>query len=249
MISGKRARATGGRVASETPSVSRRKRAVSVSLLRRALGHEARAHRSQGAAAFEGGFGPRRRRVAAEGGRFIGPRDRSQDAREEFRGIVFLAKRPLEHGKGARGRGLGHLALDPAHHDVGPGLAVLVDGVLEAVQPLVYRAQVEVDLGLVLGQLEGFEEGRLGVFEAIQLEGDEAEVVVEGVGLGALRHQLAVDLLRLLELVLLEVDEAEQVQDLGVAGAQEVGLLQLTLRFVQALGVVHLLALVEVGEE
>ena len=78
---------------------------------------------------------------------------------------------------------------------------------------------------------------------------DEAEVVEERVGLGALRGQLAVDLLRLLVLLLLEVDEPQQVQDLLVARPQEVRLLELALRLLEAPLVVEGLALVEVGEE
>ena len=52
---------------------------------------------------------------------------------------------------------------------------------------------------------------------------------MKGVGLGALGDQLAVDLLGLLELLLAVVDETEQVEDPDVAGAKEVGLLELPL--------------------
>ena len=94
------------------------------------------------------------------------------------------------------------LALHALHHEVRAGLAVLVDRVLVALQPLVDRAEVEVDLRVVLGQLERLEERRLRVLEAAELEADQPQVVVEGGGLGALRDQLAVDLLGLVELLL-----------------------------------------------
>jgi hypothetical protein len=102
---------------------------------------------------------------------------------------------------------------------------------------------------VVLGQLQRLEERVLGLFEPVQLEVDEAQVVVQRGDLGALRGQLAVDLLRLLELVLLEVDEAEQVEDVLVARPQQVRLLQLALRFRELALVVERLPPVEVGEE
>ena len=163
----------------------------------------------------------------------------------ELRGVV-LALLPLAGPRRLRGR---HLVLHPAHHQVRSRLAVLVDRVLVAVQPLVDRAQVEVDLGISLGELERLQEGRLRVLQPVQLEVDQAEVVVEDVGVGALRHQLAVDLLRLLQLVLPEVDEAQQVEHPLVARTEQVGLLQLPLRGLVLLGVVEVPALVEVGEE
>ena len=61
--------------------------------------------------------------------------------------------------------------------------------------------------------------------------------------------QLPVDLFRLLVLLLLEVDEPEEVQDLLVARAQEIRLLQLALGVLVVALVVERLALVEVGEE
>src|SRR6202008_8522 len=84
------------------------------------------------------------------------------------------------------------LVLAAPHHDVGAGLAVLEDRVLEAALPLVDRAEVEVDLRVVLGQLERLQDRQLRVLEPVQLQVDEAEVVEERVGLGALRGQLAV---------------------------------------------------------
>ncbi len=143
----------------------------------------------------------------------------------------------------------GELVLDPPHHEVRAGLAVLEDRVLEAAQPLVDRAEVEVDLRVLAVQLERLQERRLRFLEAAELVVDEAEVVEERVGLGALRDELAVDLLRLFVLLLLEVDEPEEVQDLLVARPQEVRLLQLALRVLVAPLVVVPLALVEVGEE
>jgi len=103
--------------------------------------------------------------------------------------------------------------LQALDHEVRPGVPVLVDGVLVAVQLLVDRAEVEVDLGVALGQLQRLPEGRLRLLQPSLLEAHEAQVVVEGVGLRALGDQLAVDLLRLGQLLAPEVDEAEEVQD------------------------------------
>ena len=72
---------------------------------------------------------------------------------------------------------------------------------------------------------------------------------MERVGLGALRDQLAVDLLGLVELLAAEVDEPEQVEHPRVARPQEVGLLELPLGLVEAPGLEELAPLVEVGEE
>ena len=58
---------------------------------------------------------------------------------------------------------------------------------------------------------------------------------MEGVGLGALGHELAVDLFGLLELLLAEVDEPQEIQDLLVPRAQEIGLFELALGLVVAL--------------
>jgi len=106
-----------------------------------------------------------------------------------------------------------------------------------------------VDLGVALGQLQRLPEGRLRLLQPSLLEAHEAQVVVEGVGLRALGDQLAVDLLRLGQLLAPEVDEAEEVQDPRVARAQEVGLLQLPLGLLEPPGLEELPALVEVGEE
>jgi hypothetical protein len=141
------------------------------------------------------------------------------------------------------------ISFDPAHHQVGAGLAVLEDRVLEAPQPLVDRPEIEVDLGVLAVQLERLQESRLRFVEPAELVVDEAEVVEEGVGLRALRHQLPVDLFRLLVLLLPEVDEPEEVQDLLVARAQEVRLFQLALGVLVVALVVERLALVEMGEE
>ena len=141
------------------------------------------------------------------------------------------------------------LVLDATHHEVRAGLTVLVDRVLKPVQPLVDGPEVEVDLGVVPIELQGLQEGRLRLLETPELEADETEVVEEGVGVGALRGQLAVDLLGLLVLVLLEVDEAQEVQHLLVARAQQVRLFELALRLLVALLVIQGLALVEVLEK
>ncbi len=140
-------------------------------------------------------------------------------------------------------------SLQPLHHDVGARVAVLVDRVLVPLQPLVDRAEVEVDLRVALRQLERLQERRLGVLEPVELEADEAEVVVQRVRVGALRDELAVDLLGLVELLGAEVDEAEDVEDARVARPQEVGLLELALRVVVALRLEELAPLVEVREE
>ena len=116
-------------------------------------------------------------------------------------------------------------------------------------EPLVDRAQVEVDLGVVARQLQRLQERQLGFLQAVELEVDEAEVVEERVGLGALGGELAVDLLRLLELVLPEIDEPEEVQDPLVAGPKQVRFLELALRVLETPLVVEGLALVEVREE
>jgi hypothetical protein len=141
------------------------------------------------------------------------------------------------------------LVLDAPHHDVGAGLPVLEDRVLEAALALVDRAEVEADLRVLLRELERFQEGQLRVLEAVELQVDQAEVVEERVGLGALGRELAVDLLRLLVVLLLEVEQPEQVEDLVIARAQQVGLDQLALGFVQPPGVVGLLARLEVLEK
>jgi hypothetical protein len=132
---------------------------------------------------------------------------------------------------------------------VGARLAILVDGVLVALQPLVDRAEVEVDLRVAVRELERLLERRLRVLEPPQLEAHEPEVVVERVGLGALRDQLAVDLLGLAELGGAVVDEPEQVEDARVARAQQVGLFELPFGLVETARLEELLALVVVGEE
>src|SRR5262249_27996910 len=102
---------------------------------------------------------------------------------------------------------------------------------------------------VVLRELEGLQERVLRVLEPVELEVDEPQVVEERVGLGALGHELAIDLLGLLVLVLLEVDEPQEVQDLLVPRPQQVGLLQLPLRLLELTRLVEVFALVEVGEE
>ena len=139
--------------------------------------------------------------------------------------------------------------LQALDHQVGPGLPVLVDRVLVAVEALVDRPEVEVDLRVALRELERLQERGLGVLQAAQLEADEAQVVVQGVGLGALRDELAVDLLRLVELLSPEVDEAEEVQHARVPGPEEVGLLELPLGLFEPAGLEVLPPLVVVSEE
>jgi hypothetical protein len=124
----------------------------------------------------------------------------------------------------------------------------LVDRVV-AGGALVDRPEVEVDLRVALREIEGLEERRLGVLRAAELEADEAQVVVEGVGLRALGDELAVDLLRLVELLAAEVHEAQEVQHPRVPGAQEVGFLELPLRLFEPARLEELLPLVVVGEE
>ena len=106
-----------------------------------------------------------------------------------------------------------------------------------------------MDLRVALRELDRLLERDLGVLEPAELEADEPEVVVERVDLGALRDQLAVDLLRLAELLPAVVDEAQQVEHARVARAQQVGFLELPLGLVEALRLEELAALVVVGEE
>jgi hypothetical protein len=201
-----------------------------------AVGEEAVAHGLQGAARREGVLVAAAQRLP-------------HVARVELRGIVGRRGGGQHAAPAGRRRSRGDLVLDPPDHEVRAGLAVLVDRVLVLVEPLVDRPEVEVDLGVVAGQLQRLHEGRLGLLEAVQLEVDEAEIVEEGVGLRALRGELAVDLLRLLQFVLPEVHEAEEVQDALVARPQEIRFLELALGVLESPLVVVGLALVEVREE
>jgi hypothetical protein len=163
---------------------------------RRVLGHQRRGSRDGGSCPRSAGH----RRAPAPG---LRPGVAGRSLASVPRGA--MAGGPAEPGRPGgpccRRRPAPIRPLQPLHHDVGAGLPVLVDRVLVPVQLLVDRAQVEVDPGVALRELQRLQEGRLRVLQAAQLEADEAQVVVEGVGVGALRDELAVDLLGLVQLL------------------------------------------------
>ncbi len=145
-------------------------------------------------------------KMAAPTGRMDFPRGRPSEC-DRSRSRVVLGGDWGILGRDDRGRRR-DLVLDASHHDVGACLAVLEDRVRIAVEALVDRSEVEADLRVLPRDLQGSEERRLGIFEPAELEADEPEIVVEGVGFGAFGDQLPVDFLGLLELLLTEVDEA-----------------------------------------
>src|SRR5437868_2053786 len=92
------------------------------------------------------------------------------------------------------------------------------------------QAEVEVRLRVVRAELDGAQQVLLGLVELPLLEEDQAEVGVEDEDVGVLAHEAPVDDLGLGERIRLEVDQAEEVEDVGVVGAQALGLLELAPR-------------------
>src|ERR1051326_5045202 len=89
----------------------------------------------------------------------------------------------------------------------------------------IQQSEVEVRLRVVRAELDGAQQILLGLVELSLLEEDQPEVRVEDEDVGVLAHEAPVDDLGLGERVRLEVNQAEEVEDIRVVGAHALRLL------------------------
>src|ERR1051326_6277950 len=94
----------------------------------------------------------------------------------------------------------------------------------------IQQSEVEVRLRVVRAELDGAQQILLGLVELSLLEEDQPEVRVEDEDVGVLAHEAPVDDLGLGERVRLEVNQAEEVEDIRVVGAHALRVLQLPAR-------------------
>ena len=103
--------------------------------------------------------------------------------------------------------------LHPLDHDVGPGFSILEDSVVVLAFLFVNIAEVEMRFLIVWLELESSKENGFRVVQIAHFEAHEPQVEVKGIGLGVELDELAIDGVGLLEFVLLEIGEAEEIQN------------------------------------
>ena len=106
----------------------------------------------------------------------------------------------------------------------------MLDGEVVLAPRSIKQAEVEMRLRVVRPQLDRTQQELLGVVELALLEQNEAEVGVKDEDFGVLARESPIDHFRFRERVRLEIDESEEVQDVGVVRAQFLRVLQLPAR-------------------
>src|SRR5258708_31337875 len=92
----------------------------------------------------------------------------------------------------------------------------------------VEQSEVEMGLGVVRPQLDRAKEVVLRFVQLPLFEKDQPEVRVEDEDVRVLARQAAVDDFRFRKRVGLEVDQPQQIENVGVLGAQPLSILELT---------------------
>ena len=133
--------------------------------------------------------------------------------------------------RGRRWRGRTHIELDFAHELVRARKFQMLERESELLLLPVQQAEVEVRLRVIRAQVDGAEEALLRFVELPLLEEDQSEVGVEDEDVGVLADQSSINDLGLGERVRLEVNEAEEVQHVGVVGPEPLRGFELPARF------------------
>ena len=113
----------------------------------------------------------------------------------------------------------------------------MIEGQTEFFPLPVKQAEVEMRLRVIGTQLDGPKQMLLRVFDLSLLEQNQAEVGVKNEDAGILARQPSIDHFRLGIRIRLEVDETEEVEDVGVIRTQ----LLRTLQFPPGLGIAPVL--------
>src|SRR6266540_1498190 len=95
----------------------------------------------------------------------------------------------------------------------------------------IQQTEVEMRFGVVWSQLHRSHEELLGVIELALFEKDQSEVRVQDEYVRVLTRQAAVDHLGFGERIRFEVNETEEIENVGVVGAEFLRVLQLAARF------------------